>query len=96
MPSAHGCKHVFAHTGLEMLAGKAAASATHGLARITSGCLDLNILSGYSASIDVRLTTRYRVIRRDEEAFRTDSGLATSGRSTQLDLQDFFYGYGNR
>jgi hypothetical protein len=53
-------------------------------------------LSGYSASIDVRLTTRHRVMRRDEEAFRTDSGLATSGRSTQLDLQDFFYGYGNR
>ena len=34
------------------------------------------------AGIDVRLTTRHRVLRRDEEAFRTDSGLATSGRST--------------
>ena len=48
------------------------------------------------AGIDVRLTTRHRVLRRDEEAFRTDSGLATSGRSLQLDLRDCIYGYGNR
>ena len=33
---------------------------------------------------------------RDEEAFRTDSGLATSGRSTQLHLRDYIYGYWNR
>src|SRR4029077_18415686 len=37
------------------------------------------------AGIDVRPTTRHRVLRRDEEAFRTASGLATSGRSLQLD-----------
>src|SRR6202453_5466551 len=48
------------------------------------------------AVIDVRLTTRHRVWRRDEEAFRIDSGLATSGRSLQLDLWDCIYGYGNR
>ena len=36
------------------------------------------------ACIDVRLTTRHRVLRRDEEAFRTDSGRATAGRSLQL------------
>jgi hypothetical protein len=45
--------------------------------------LDFNTLSGYGAAIDVRPITRLRVLKtQGEEAFRTDSGLATAGRST--------------
>ena len=37
-----------------------------------------------------------RPATRDEEAFRTDSGLGTSARSSQLHLRDCIYGYRNR
>ena len=69
-----GCKNVGADRLGEVVAARAA------VVLILTCCLAIR------AGIDVRLTTRHRVLRRDEEAFRTDSGLARSGRSLQLDL----------
>jgi cold shock protein len=41
---------------------------------MTSGRLNFYTLSGYRGAIDARPTTRHRVLWRDEEAFRIDSG----------------------
>ena len=93
MPSAHGYKRVSLralkyHPPPVPRACKDLRS--QAIVLILTPCLAIG------APIDVRLTTRHRVLRRDEEAFRIDSGLATSGRSLQLDLRDCIYGYGNR